>query len=124
MADSAGHIVGTMVNAFQGDVIVPFDSRQAGQPCCLAALMYNRTGGGDEARYRAYQNSIRSPPGLCGYMAGRTFEARGQKPDRDWMEIRIFHRSDALRQSFNQSDALASLLTAPIVYCLEGEVQI
>ena len=125
MADSAGHIVGTVVNAFQGDVIVPFDSRQAGQPCCVAALMYNRTASGDEARYRAYQNSIRSLPALCGYMAGPTFEARGQKPDRDWMEIRIFDKSEPLRQSFSQSDPLgASLLTAPIVHCLEGEVQI
>jgi hypothetical protein len=125
MADSAGHITGTLVEACEGEVIIPFDGRRPGQPCLVAALQYNLNPSADEARLRAGQNSIRSLPGLCGYMAGPTFEARGQRPDRERMEIRIF-RPDALHgKSRGELIALdQSSVRAPLIYCFEGEVQI
>jgi hypothetical protein len=125
MADSAGHITGTLVDACEGEVMVPFDGRRPGQPCLVSALLYNLDTPADEARLRSYQNSIRNLPDLCGYMTGPTFEARGQRPDHDRMEIRIF-RPDALRQkSWSELNALdQSLASAPVIYCFEGEVQI
>jgi hypothetical protein len=125
MADSAEHIVGTLVDACEGEVIVPFDGRASGQPCLVAALLYNRSAAGDEARARLHRSSIRNLPGLCGYMEGPAFEARGERPDREWMEVRIF-RPEALRgKSRNEAIALdESLMRDPRVYCFEGEVQI
>ncbi len=125
MADSAGHIAGTLVDACEGELTVPFDGRRPGQPCLVAALQYNLNPPADEARLRSYQNSIRNLAGLCGYMAGPTFEARGQRPDRDWMEIRIF-RPDALSEkSWRELIAMDESITrAPRVYCFQGEVQI
>jgi uncharacterized protein (TIGR02118 family) len=123
-ADSAGHIVGTLVDACEGQIAVPFDRRRPGQPVTVAALMYNPGQGANEARLRSYQNSIRGLTGLCGYMHGRTCEARGQKPDRDWMEIRIFV-SDARGKISSEQLALdESIVSAPRIYCFEGEVQI
>lgn len=125
MADSAGHIVGTLVDACEGEIIVPFDGRLPGQPCLVAALQYNLDPPADETRLRSFQSSIRNLPGLCGYMVGPTFEARGQRPERNRMEIRVF-RPDALRQK-SWGDLIAldqSLARAPLIYCFEGEVQI
>jgi uncharacterized protein (TIGR02118 family) len=124
MADSAEHIVGTTVAACEGEVIVPFDARRPGERCLVVALLYNLAAHADEARMRSYRNSIRDQPGLCGYMAGPTFEARGEKSERDRMEIRIV-RPDALREKSRRDLASADdLMRSPLVYCFEGEVQI
>ena len=124
MADSAQHIVGTVVSAFQGEVIVPFDGRRPDQPCCVAVLMANLAARIDNPRYLAYRNSVRALPDLCGYMAGPTFEARGEMPARNWMEIVIFRTSEAMRRAFGKISAGGeSLFEAPLVYNLEGEVQ-
>lgn len=125
MADSAEHIVGTTVAACEGGIIVPFADRRPGEPCLVAALLYNLSGSANETGLRAAQNSIRHLPGLCGYMAGPTFEARGERPERDRMEVRIF-RPDALRErSWRDLIALDESLTRDArVYCFQGEVQI
>ncbi len=124
MADSAEHIVGTTVAACEGEIIVPFEGRRPGQPCLVAALLYNLAAPADTGRLRAYQNSIRKLPGLCGYMAGPTFEARGQQPDRERMEIRIFG-PDALREKSWRELAAPdeSVARDALVHCFEGEVQ-
>jgi hypothetical protein len=124
MADSAEHIVGTTVAACEGETILPFEDRRPGESCLVVALLYNLATSADAARLRAYQNSIRNLPGLCGYMAGPTYEARGERPDRDRMEIRIF-RPDASREK-SLRDLIAtdeSVTRDPIVYCFGGEVQ-
>lgn len=124
MADSAQHIVGTVVSAFEGEVIVPFDGRRQGQPCCVAVLMANLNIGPDDPRYLAHRSSVRTLPDVCGYMAGPTFEARGEKPARNWMEIGVFRTSEAMRRAFSAAAAgNESLFEAPIIYNLEGEVQ-
>ncbi len=125
MADSAAHIADTLTDPAQTDVIVPFDRRRPGQPCLFIALLYDIGMPADELRRASYRTSIANLPGLCGYMAGATFEARGQSPDRDRMEIRIF-RPDALRgKSWQDLVALdQSLMRAPRVYCCQGEVQL
>jgi hypothetical protein len=124
MADSAQHIVGTVVSAFEGEVIVPFDSRRPGQPCCVALVMANLNIGADDPRYLAHRNSMRTLPGLCGYMAGPTFEARGEKPARNWMEIGIFRTPDAMRRAFSAAaSGRESPFESALIYNLEGEVQ-
>jgi len=124
MADSAEHIVGTTVAACEGEIIVPFDGRRGGRPCLVAALQYNLAAPGDAARLRAYQNSIRNQPGLCGYMSGPTFEARGELPDRDRMEIRIFGPEALREKSWRGLIALdESVMHDARVYCFAGEVQ-
>jgi hypothetical protein len=126
MADSAGHIEGTLVNSFEGDMIVPFESRRRGQPCCVAMLMCDLKTAPDDPRYRTYQNSISRLPGLSGYMAGRTFGARGDEPDRNWMEARIFAAADAARRAAGGELVAVdeTLMDAPRIYYFEGEVQI
>jgi hypothetical protein len=122
MADSAGHIVGTVVNAFEGQTIVPFHNRRPGQLCRVAALMYDLKTAPDDSRYRDWQNSIRTQTGLLGYMAGRSFAAPGEKAERDWMEVRI---ADPARAAGDRLAAVdVPLMQAPLVYCFEGEVQI
>jgi hypothetical protein len=123
MADSAAHIEGTVANALEGEVLLPFDKRRPGQPCIVAAIAYNLAAGADGARVRAHRDSIRKLPGLRGYIAGRTAAARGEKPDRDWMEIRVF-RPDPSRPMSERVTFDESILKAPQVYLLEGEVQI
>ena len=124
MADSAQHIVGTVVSACEGEVIVPFDGRRPGQPSCVAVVMANLNMGPDDPRYLAHRNSVRALPDLCGYMAGPTFEARGEKPARNWMEIGIFRTFEAMRRAFGEAvDGSESPFEAPIIYYLEGEVQ-
>jgi hypothetical protein len=104
---------------------VPFESRRRGQPCCVAMLMCNLKTTPDDPRYRTYQNSISRLPELSGYMAGRTFEARGEKPDRNWMEARIFAADAARRAAGGELIAVdESLMDAPRIYYFEGEVQI
>jgi hypothetical protein len=125
MADSAEHIVGTLVDAAECEVVVPFDRRQPGQPCLVAALTYDLGTPADEARLRSYYNSVRILPGLCGYMAGRTFEARGQKPDRERMEIRIFDPGAPSKKSWGELVSVdESVMRAPRIYCIQGEVQV
>jgi len=125
MADSAEHIVGTVVDGAESEVILPFDGRRPGQPCLVTAVLYNLAEPADESRLRSYRNAIGNLPALCGYMAGRTFEARGQKPDREWMEIRIFG-PDALREkSWDELISVdESFMRSPRIYCMQGEVQI
>ena len=124
MADSAGHIVGTLVDACESEVIVPFEGRRPGHPRLVAALLYNLNPPADEARLRSHQNSIRNLPGLCGYMAGRTYEARGERPERDRMEIRIFHPGALRGKSWGELAVLdESVMHAPLIYGFEGEVQ-
>jgi uncharacterized protein (TIGR02118 family) len=125
MADSAEHIEGTVVDACQGEVIVPFDGRAPGQPCLVAVLMYDRAPSANESRWLKYSDSIRNLPGLCGYIEGPAFEARGERPDREWMEVRIFRPGVVGGGSRNELIALdESLARAPRAYCFEGEVQI
>jgi hypothetical protein len=124
MADSAQHIVGTVVSAFEGEVIVPFDSRHPGQPCCVAVMIANLNLRPDNPRYLAHRNSMRALPDLCGYMAGPTFEARGEKPARNWMEIGIFRTSDAMRGALRDAvTGSESPFESALIYNLEGEVQ-
>ncbi len=125
MADSAQHIVGTVVSAFDGEVMVPFDSRRPGQPCCVAVMLANLNVRPEHPRYLAHRNSTRTLPDLCGYMGGPTFEARGEKPARNWMEIGIFRTSEAMRRAFSEAAAGGeSPFEGPIIYNLEGEVQV
>jgi hypothetical protein len=124
MLDSAAHIAGTLVEACEANTIVGFEGRRPGQPVVIASLLYNR-GAAGEARVRSYQDSIRDLPGLCGYMEGPTFEARGQRPDREWMEVRIFDSGVLRGTSRNELVAPdAALARDARVYCFEGEVQL
>lgn len=124
MADSAEHIADTVVDAAEARIIVPFQARMSGQPCLIVTLLYD-FGTPDDERRIAYQNSIVNLPGLCGYMAGRAAEARGQRPEREVMEIRIFQRDALDGKSWQDLAALdQSLMRAPRVYCIEGEVQL
>jgi uncharacterized protein (TIGR02118 family) len=125
MADSAEHIIDTVVDAAQAEVIVPFANRRPNQPCRIVTLLYDIGTFADEARRAAYQDSIRNLPGLCGYIAGRTYEARGQRPDRDRMEIRIFQPEASRGKSWRDLIALDTILMrAARVYCCDGEVQV
>jgi hypothetical protein len=124
MADSAGHIAGTIVDACEGHVLVPFEARRPGMPCLVAALRYNVNPSVDDGRLRSHQASIHNLPRLCGYVTGATFAARGERPDRNWMEIRIF-QSPELRQSLSELIAIdQSIALDPLIYCFEGEVQL
>jgi uncharacterized protein (TIGR02118 family) len=125
MADSAEHIIDTVVDAAECEAIVPFDSRRPGDSCLVITVLYNIGTPADEARRPSYQNSIRNLPGLCGFMTGHTYEARGQRPDRDRMEIRIF-RPDALSgRSWDDLITLdTTIMRSPRIYCCEGEVQV
>ncbi len=123
MADSAEHIVGTTVAACEGETILQFEKRRPGEPCLVVALLYNFATSAD-ARLRVYQNSIRKLPGLCGYMAGPTYEARGERPYRDHMEIRIFRPDVSREKSLRDLVATDESVTRdPIVYCFQGEIQ-
>jgi hypothetical protein len=124
MADSAAHIVGTTVAACEGQTILPFADRSPGEPCLVVALRYNLAPSAEAARLHAHRNSIRNLPGLRGYMAGPTYEARGERPDRNSMEIRIFRPVASREKSLRHMIALDESLTRDaIVHCFEGEVQ-
>jgi uncharacterized protein (TIGR02118 family) len=123
MADSAAHIEGTLTCGFEGDVIVPFESRRPGQRCIVAAIAYNLAAGADPSRLRPLRDSIRRMPAVRGYMAGRAIEARGQKPERDWMEIRICI-ADGLLHISELIDCDQSVMNMPQIHLFEGEVQI
>ncbi len=124
MADSAAHIVGTTVTACEGEEILPFSGRKPGHPCAVIVLLYNLLPGAAH-RLRSYADSIRRLPDLCGYMAGRTFEARGEKPDRERMEIRIAAPEVLRTPSWDRLIAPDdSLMTAALIHAFEGEVQI
>jgi hypothetical protein len=123
MADSAQHIVGTVVSACEGEVIVPFDDRRPGRRCSVAVIVANLATRVDDPRYLAHRTSVQTIPDLCGYMAGPTFEVRGEKPARNWMEIGIFRTSEAMRRAFSEAVSSEPPFEAPIIYNLEGEVQ-
>jgi hypothetical protein len=125
MADSAAHIMGTTVAGCDADEIVSFSGRRAGQRCCVAALMYNRAASAGEERFRAYEESIRALPGLCGFMSGPAREARGQQPDHDWMEVRIVDPGVAREASWSRLLAVDEAVASTVhIHCLEGEVQL
>ncbi len=130
-ADSAGHIEGTVVDAFETQTFIPFDPRTAGQRCFVMARAFDlqpgeRASVDAEKRYRAFQQMIRTAPGLRGYLAGQTHTAQDQKPDRTRMEIIIFDHHDAFRAAFTGELAAAeqALLLAPRTYLLDGRVEV
>jgi hypothetical protein len=130
-ADSARHIDGTVVDAFQTQTLIPFDPRRAGQRCFVMARAFDlKSGerGSDEAekRYQRFQEIIRATPGLRGYLAGQMHAAQDQKPDRTRMEIIICDSHDAFRAAFTGELAAAeqSLLLAPRTYLLDGRVEV
>jgi uncharacterized protein (TIGR02118 family) len=125
MADSAAHIVDTVTDAAQADVIVPLEGRRSGQPALFVVLLYNLGTPADELRRASYRTAITNLPRLCGYLSGSTFEARGQRPDRDRMEIRIFDPGALHGKSWRDLVALdQSMMRAPRVYCCHGQVQL
>jgi uncharacterized protein (TIGR02118 family) len=65
MADSAEHIEGTVVDACEGEVFVPFNGRAPGQQCLVAVLMYDRAPSANESRWLKYRDSIRNLPGAA-----------------------------------------------------------
>jgi hypothetical protein len=130
-ADSAGHIAGTLVDAFQAETFIPFDPRVAGQRCFIMARAFDlksdqRDPNDAEKRYRGLQDMIRKLPGLRGYLAGQMGEGRDQKPDRTRMEIVIFDHRDAFRGGFVGDLAAAeqTLLLSPRTYLLDGRVEL
>ena len=130
-ADSAGHIAGTLVDAFQAETLIPFDPRVAGQGCFVMARAFDlktdeRHPDDAERRYQSFQEMIRKLPGLRGYLAGQIREGRDQKPDRTRMEIAIFDHRDAFRAAFAGDVAAAeqTLLSSPRTYLLDARVEL
>jgi hypothetical protein len=129
--DSAGHIDGTVVDAFQTLTFLPFDPRTAGQRCFVMARAFDlspgeRASDDPQKRYQGLQEMIRATPGLRGYLAGQMHAAPDKKLDRTRMEIVIFDHRDAFRAAFTGELAAVeqSLLLAPRTYLLDGRVEV
>jgi hypothetical protein len=126
-ADSAGHIDGTVIDAFRTQMFIPLDSRLVGQRCFLMARAFDlKSGERASNEYAALQQMIRKTPGLRGYLAGQLQPAGDQKPDRAHMEVVVFDHHDAFRAAFAGGPATAeqSLLLSPRTYFLDGRVEL
>ncbi|HVN30141.1 MAG TPA: EthD family reductase [Candidatus Binataceae bacterium] len=75
MADTRAHLKDLKTILFEGEIIVPFDSRKPGQKCLLMAAEFNLDKNNLEAaekRYREHHTGLaRRLPGLRNYIIGK-----------------------------------------------------
>ena len=105
-ADGQAHLTALERRSADAEVIVPFDSRRAGQPCFIMAAEFDLAtdGGGIEAaetRYRDHHVAIaRRLPGLRNYIIGKLAPAGGGVASRYRLAVLAFDSPDALRDAY------------------------
>jgi uncharacterized protein (TIGR02118 family) len=104
-ADGEAHMKDIRMLEFEGEVIVPFDARRAGQECFVMAAEFNleASGGLDaaETRYRNHHTAIaRRLPGLRNYIIGKLGAGAGEKPDRYRIALLAFDSIEAFREAY------------------------
>jgi uncharacterized protein (TIGR02118 family) len=104
-ADGKAHMKDIRMLEFDGEVIVPFDARRAGQECFVMAAEFNlEASGGLEAAENRYRNHhvgiARRLPGLRNYVIGRLGVGGGEKPDRYRMALLAFDSIGAFREAY------------------------
>jgi uncharacterized protein (TIGR02118 family) len=130
MADTQAHLKDLKTQMFDGEVIVPFDNRKAGQKCFVMAAEFNLEDGNSEAaekRYREHHTGIaRRLPGLRNYMIGKL----GAGSDRYRIAILAFDSAEAFRDAYRSGvgaelikDEEATIRDAR-VYRLDARVEV
>lgn len=100
MADSEAHLKDVRTSFFEGEIIVPFDTRERGQKCFLMAAEFNLDMADLEAaekRYREHHTSIaRRLPGLRNYIIGKL----GPSDDRYRIAMLAFDSVAAFKAAY------------------------
>lgn len=100
MADTQAHLKDLRTDFFDGEIIVPFESRKPGQKCFVMAAEFNLDKANPETaekRYREHHTSIaRRLPGLRNYMIGKL----GANADRYRIAILAFDSLDAFKDAY------------------------
>ncbi len=138
-AHGAAHLADMRPMAMDGEEIVRFESRRAGQPCFLFAAEFDlhlRSGedlAAAERRYLDYHTGVaRRLPGLRYYAIGRLVDrsAPGVKADRLRAAMLVFDSADAWRAAYRSpvgdelvKDEEASIANARI-HRLDAVVQV
>jgi uncharacterized protein (TIGR02118 family) len=106
IADTQAHISDIDSRSAEAEVIVPFDSRRAGQPCFIMAAEFDLAtdGGGPgaaEIRYRDKHVAIaRRLPGLRNYVIGKLAAVARDEPSRYRLALLTFDSLDAFRAAY------------------------
>ncbi len=105
IADSQAHLKDITSHAIEGEVIVPFESRRAGQSCFVMAAAFDleQSAGPDaaEKHYRGTHVGIaRRLPGLRNYLIGKFVEGPGIVRERYRMAILVFDSLEAYRAAY------------------------
>jgi uncharacterized protein (TIGR02118 family) len=108
IADTQAHLRDLRSLSFEGEVIVPFDARKAGQRCFVMAAEFNleKSGGLEaaEKRYREHHVGIaRRLPGLRNYMIGKL---QGDAADRYRIAVLAFDSIDAFKNAYRSAVGL------------------
>ncbi len=100
IADTQSHLKDLRSSIFDGEIIVPFESRKPGQKCFVMAAEFNLDKANPEAaekRYREHHTGIaRRLPGLRNYMIGKL----GANADRYRIAILAFDSLDAFKEAY------------------------
>ena len=100
MADTQAHIKDLKNVFFEGEIIVPFESRKPGQQCFLMVAEFNLDKANlpaAEMRYREHHTSIaRRLPGLRNYIIGKL----GTSADRHRIALLAFDSLEAYKDAY------------------------
>jgi uncharacterized protein (TIGR02118 family) len=135
IADSQAHLKDMTSHAIEGEVIVPFESRRAGQSSfvMVAGFDLEQSAGPDaaEKHYRGTHVEIaRRLPELRNYMIGKFIEGPGIVRERYRMAVLVFDSLDAYRTAYAspigkelQQDEAATIRNAK-VWRLDARVEL
>lgn len=135
LADTQAHLKDLSSHSIEGEVIVPFESRRAGQACfvMVAGFDLEQSAGLDaaEKHYRETHVGIaRRLPRLRNYLIGKFVEGPGIARERYRMAILVFDSLEAYRAAYAspigkelQQDEAATIRNAK-VWRLDARVEL
>jgi uncharacterized protein (TIGR02118 family) len=135
MADTLAHLKDLTSTAVDAQVVVPFDSRRAGQRCFAMVAEFDlEQSGGHEAAEKHYLGThvgiARTLPGLRNYIIGKPANPAGSGDSRYRMAILVFDSLDAYRAAYASAagrellkDEEATIRNAR-VYRLDARVEV
>jgi uncharacterized protein (TIGR02118 family) len=135
LADTQAHLKDGTSTAVDGETMVPFDSRRAGQNCFVMAAEFDLVqGAGLEAAEKHYLGThvsiARRLPGLRNYIIGKLIKTVGIEDSRYRMAILVFDSLDAYRAAYTSpagrellKDEEATIRNAR-VYRLDARVEV